>query len=74
MPTAARWEETRNPNEWRRKLQVEAASGLNERLGALGGFLRRKLNVASGLIFNDFFDKREFPNLTKANFLKIIRI
>ena len=33
MPTAARWEEMRNPNDWRRKLPVEAASGLNDWLG-----------------------------------------
>ena len=33
MPTAARWEEKRNPNEWRRTLPVEAASGLNDGLG-----------------------------------------
>jgi len=32
---AARWEEMRNPNEWRRKLPVEAASELNDWLGAI---------------------------------------
>ena len=37
MPTAARWEETRNPSEWRRKLPVEAASGLNDGLGSCDG-------------------------------------
>jgi len=35
VPTAARWEEMRNPNEWRRRLPVEAASGLNDGLGAV---------------------------------------
>ena len=34
MPTAERWKEKRNPNEWRRKLPVEAASGLNDGLGS----------------------------------------
>jgi hypothetical protein len=39
VPTAARREETRNPNEWRRKLPVEAASGLNDLLGSCAGLV-----------------------------------